>query len=288
MSHRLSSLTWSRRTVSTVLAAGTLLACAAGLNAMPARAATLPTLSVTLKPSSITLGGAPQAGGVNVVTTATGTKEGGILLFLLKPGVKAAEFLAFLSSKAGQDPNNAGKYGAVVFNAEAPAGSKSEAQTTLAAGQYVALNIEGEGKPKANTTFTVTASSSPAVLPAPGATIRTIDFGFRGPNTLHAGELVRFENEGFEIHMNVAFRAKNRNAAKKIVKALASGNEKGLGKLVVPGPPVSFAGPLSTGAYQQATITATPGWYVEACFMETQDGRSHTRLGMERVIKITK
>jgi hypothetical protein len=288
MSYRLSSLTLSRRTVSTVLAAGTLLACAAGLNAMSARAATLPTLSVALKPSSITVGGAPQAGGVNVVTTATGTKEGGILLFLLKPGVSAAEFLAFLSSKAGQDPNNAGKYGAVVFNAEAPAGRKSEAQTTLAPGQYVALNIEGEGKPKANATFTVTASSSPAVLPAPGATIRTIDFGFRGPNTLHVGELVRFENEGFEIHMNVAFRAKNRNAAKKIVKALASGNEKGLGKLVVPGPPATFAGPLSTGAYQQATITAAPGWYVEACFMETQDGRSHTRLGMERVIKITK
>ncbi|HME05212.1 MAG TPA: hypothetical protein VKG38_19470 [Solirubrobacteraceae bacterium] len=31
-----------------------------------------------------------------------------------------------------------------------------------------------------------------------------------------------------------------------------------------------------------------PGWYVEACFMETQDGRDHTLLGMERIIRITK
>jgi hypothetical protein len=51
---------------------------------------------------------------------------------------------------------------------------------------------------------------------------------------------------------------------------------------------VSFTGPLSSGALQQETITAKPGIYVEVCFMETQDGRAHTQLGMERIIKITK
>jgi hypothetical protein len=40
--------------------------------------------------------------------------------------------------------------------------------------------------------------------------------------------------------------------------------------------------------YQQETIAAKPGWYVEVCFMETQDKQAHTRLGMERIIKITK
>jgi hypothetical protein len=288
MSYRLSALTSPKRVVSAIIAAAALLAFAAGLITTSARAAALPTVSVAITPSSITVGGALQSGGVNVISTATGTKEAGTVLFLLKPGATAAEFLAFLSSKAGGDPNNASKYGSIVFDAEAPTGKKSEAQTTLAAGQYVALNVEGEGAPKAHATFTVAPSAAPAALPTPQATIRTIDFGFRGPNTLHVGELVRFENEGFEVHMNVAFRAKSRGAAKKIAKALASGNEKGFGKLVAPGPPANFAGPISTGAYQQATITAKPGWYVEACFMETQDGRSHTRLGMERVIKITK
>ena len=48
------------------------------------------------------------------------------------------------------------------------------------------------------------------------------------------------------------------------------------------------SGPLSTGAFQQETITAKPGWYVQVCFMPTQDGRPHTRLGMERIIKIVK
>jgi len=27
---------------------------------------------------------------------------------------------------------------------------------------------------------------------------------------------------------------------------------------------------------------------VQVCFMETQDGRDHTRLGMERIIRIVK
>jgi hypothetical protein len=287
MSYRLSALTSPKRTALAVLAAGALLAFAGGLATTSARAAALPTVTIAITPSSITVGGALQSGGVNVVSTATGTKEAGTLLFLLNPGVSAAEFLAFVNSKAGQDPNNAAKLGAVVFNAEAPAGRKSEAQTTLAAGQYVALEVEGEGKPKAHATFTVAPSAAPAALPTPQATIRTIDFRFHGPSVLHVGELVRFENEGIEVHMDLAFPTKNRAAAKKIVRALASGNEKGLGKLIS-GPPANFAGPLSTGAYMQETITAKPGWYVQVCFMETQDGRPHARLGMERVIKITK
>jgi hypothetical protein len=34
--------------------------------------------------------------------------------------------------------------------------------------------------------------------------------------------------------------------------------------------------------------TGKPGFYVEACFMDTQDGREHVQLGMERLIRIVK
>ncbi len=104
---------------------------------------------------------------------------------------------------------------------------------------------------------------------------------------LHVGELVRFENEGYVVHMNIAFAVKSKKAALKVLKGLATGHEKGLEKLAS-GPPVSFAGPISTGAFQQATITAKPGWCVQACFMPTQDGRPHILIGMERIIKIVK
>jgi hypothetical protein len=82
------------------------------------------------------------------------------------------------------------------------------------------------------------------------------------------------------------FPVKNHKAAKQAVKDLLKGNEKGLEKLII-GEPFG-AGPLSHEAFQQTTITAKPGWYVQACFMETQDGRDHARLGMERIIKIVK
>ena len=136
----------------------------------------------------------------------------------------------------------------------------------------------GEGKgSRAHALFTVTASAAPVALPTPQATIRSIEFGFRGPSTLHDGELVRFENEGFLVHMDVAFPVKNMKAARQAVKDLLAGKEKAVGKLIV-GTAFGFAGPLSHEAFQQETITAKPGIYVEVCFMDTQDGRGHTCL----------
>ena len=38
----------------------------------------------------------------------------------------------------------------------------------------------------------------------------------------------------------------------------------------------------------QLAIGQKPGFWVIACFMNTQDGREHTQLGMERVIEIVK
>jgi len=287
MSIRNSSPASRRRLVSAAaLASGALFVCAIGA-AGPAQASPLPTLSLTITKSSITVGGATQSGAVNVVSTASGVKEASAILFLLKPGVSAAELEGALKSGAAKDPNGVSKYGAIVFDAEVTPAHTNEAQTILQPGQYVALAGEGMGPPKLKAPFTVTAAPSPVLLPAPQATIRTIEFGFRGPTTLHDGELVRFENEGFLVHMDVAFPAKSKSAAQKIVNDLLTGKEKGIEKLVG-GEPFGFAGPLSSGAYQQETITAKPGWYVQACFMETQDGRDHTRLGMERIFKIVK
>ena len=39
---------------------------------------------------------------------------------------------------------------------------------------------------------------------------------------------------------------------------------------------------------QQMVLDGKPGYYVEACFMDTQDGREHVQLGMERLVRIVK
>jgi hypothetical protein len=253
-----------------------------------AQASTLPALSIAITPSSATVGGAHESGAVNVVSTDTDVKEATVILFLLKPGASVAEAEAFTREKKGaHDPNNSSKLGSIVFDTEANPGQTGEAQTDLQPGQYVVLVGAGEGEVQVRTSFTVTAAKAPVALPAPQATIRSIEFAFRGPSTLHDGELVRFENEGFLVHMDIAFPVKNMKVAKQVVKLLLAGKEKGLEKLVS-GAPVTFQGPVSHEAFQQETITAKPGIYVQACFMDTQDGRSHTQLGMERIIKIAK
>jgi hypothetical protein len=271
------------------MAASTVLAAAGPLAADSAEASsTLPTLSLTINASSITVGGTLQSGGVNVVSTATGVKEASAILFLLKPGVSVAEVYEFLNNKkTSGDPNGASKYGSIVFDTEAAPGHSSEVQTNLQPGQYIALGGGGENVTKLRASFTVAAAPAPATLPTPQATVSSIEFGFRGPSTLHDGEVVRFENEGFLVHMDLAMPVKSEKVAKQLIKLLLAGNEKQAEKLIA-GAPVGFAGPLSSGAYQQETITAKPGVYVEACFMDTQDGRSHTRLGMERIIHIVK
>ncbi len=265
-----------------------LLAVAGGLYAAgSAQASTLPTVSIAVTKSSATVSGALESGGVNVVSTTTGVKEGNVIVFLLKPEVSVAEAEAFINEKKiKNDPNNTAKLGSIVFDAEASAGKKSEAQTNFQPGHYLVLIGEGEGEAKLRTNFTVTASKTPAVLPTPQATIRSIEFGFRGPSTLHDGELVRYENEGFLVHMDFLAPVKSHKAAKQAVKDLLSGKEKGIEKLFI-GQPFG-AGPLSHESFQQETITAKPGWYVEVCFMETQDKRPHTRLGMERIVRIVK
>ncbi|HEY4824064.1 MAG TPA: hypothetical protein VIH49_03365 [Solirubrobacteraceae bacterium] len=292
MSHRsISPARGERKLHPKIALAGACTALALGVfgGSAAQAASTLPTLTATVSPTSITVSGALQAGAVNIAGTATSGKEPAVVLVLLKPGVSVAELYAFLdSNKVTDEANLVDKYGSIVFDQEAGKGKPTEAQTVLVPGTYVALNGEGEKSTKwPRTSFTVAASPAAAALPAAQATIKTIDFGFKGPSVLKVGELVRFENEGFLVHMDIAFPVKSKKAAKLAFKGLATGHEKGLEKLLA-GPPVSFAGPVSSGAFQQATITEKPGWYVQACFMATQDGRPHTLIGMERIIKIVK
>ena len=70
------------------------------------------------------------------------------------------------------------------------------------------------------------AASSLQPLPKPEATVRSIEFGLRGPKTLHDGELVAFANKGFLVHMDVAFPVKSMKSAKVAVNDLRAGNEK--------------------------------------------------------------
>ncbi|HEX9516375.1 MAG TPA: hypothetical protein VF940_09410, partial [Streptosporangiaceae bacterium] len=98
--------------------------------------------------------------------------------------------------------------------------------------------------------------------------------------------LVRFANHGFLVHMIVAARARSLAGAREIARLLKAGKNGQAGRLVTNS--YNFDNILSRGAYQQLVIHNRPGFWVLACFMDTQDHREHTLLGMERVIQIVK
>ena len=130
--------------------------------------------------------------------------------------------------------------------------------------------------------FTIAKAAHPAALPRPAATIAAIEFGFRGPGTLHRGDLVRFANHGFLVHM-IVFAT----AAATGRPARSPGSSRGQ---AAQGPaPLhrggTFAGPISHGAYQQL-ISAAPR-LVRAGLLHGNPGRPRPHpLGMERVIHV--
>jgi hypothetical protein len=273
--------------LATVLAVACVGGVAWAAAASPAQAATLPKLTLNVGSSSVAVGGATQSGAVEVAVDTDLHKGASAMLFRLDPGRTAAELATLLKSKKAEDPNYASRYGAIVLSAEVVPGHPSEAQTELEPGEYVALATPGRGAPKFATPFTVSAAIAPAALPKPQATIRLVDFDFRGPGTLRDGELVRFENDGFLVHMDIALPVKGKAAANRVARAMLNGDEKSLGKLLT-GPPLGLQGVISPGGFQQERIEARPGWYVQACFMEDQEGVPHTRLGMVRPLRIVR
>ena len=272
-----------KRFGSLVVVTSIVAACVVGLAGVTgaSAASTLPTLNVAVSgKTGIAVSGSTVSGAVSIASTFSGKGQGGYGLVRLDQGVSFPEALGAVQSHHG-DPNALTPFGSLVVSADAP----GTVQTVLTPGNYVALNLTGNG-PSGAAQFTITPSSSPASLPAAAATETSIEFGFKGPKVLHDGTMVRAENGGYLVHMDVLIGARNKRGANKIAALLKAGKDHEGQKLATSG--VDLMDPASPGAMQQEILNAKPGYYVQACFMDTQDGREHTQLGMERVIRIAK
>ncbi len=248
---------------------------------LAAHKAALPKINITMNGKKITVSGALQSGGVEVVSKVSHEPQGDPTLIRLDPGVSVAQLL----KAAAGDPNNIALIASIVFSPQADQGTTT-AQANLTPGRYVAVDLASNSKTPPLTTFTIAKAAAPARLPRPQATISAIEFGFRGPGRLRDGELVRFANHGFLVHMIVAARGRNAAGARRIARLLKAGKDGKAQRLATGF--FTFFNIMTHDAYQQQVISNRPGHWVLACFMDTQDGREHTTLGMERVIRIRK
>ncbi|MGH2442198.1 MAG: hypothetical protein ACRDFX_03420 [Chloroflexota bacterium] len=249
----------------------------------------LPVISATLTGKSISVNGNLQSGAVNIRTNTTGEGFGEPLLIHLHAGVTVQQVFADMAKPAFQDPNTVSSLGAIVADAGVPHGTFTF-QTVLLPGQYIALDAANNNAPPKTwprTTFVITRAASPAALPAAQATIHIIDFRFRMPATLHAGEVVRVYNNGYLVHMADALGARSLQDAEKIASLLRAGKDKQAQRVATHNF-ISFAGPLSHNGMQQFRVPPMTGWYVMTCFMDTQDHREHARLGMLRIFRVVR
>jgi hypothetical protein len=284
MSKRLSSLI----ATAGALALTSALVLAGGASGA-AGADPLPTLNIALTGTTgVSVSGSEVSGAVNVVSTFSGKAPSGPNsngptwgLVRLNPGASIQEAAGAVQSHHG-DLNALTPFGTLFADASAP----GAVETVLTPGSYVALNITGNGSP-GFAPFTVTQSASPAALPNAAATETSIEFGFRGPTVLHDGTIVRAQNGGYLVHMDIGIGVKNAATGRQVMALLRAGKDSTAQKLASR-QFLNLAGPLSPGGMQQAVLNAKPGYYVEACFMDTQDGREHTQLGMLRLIRIVK
>jgi hypothetical protein len=268
------------------LTAAAVAASVLALSGGASGASPLPTMNVTLTGTTgISVSGSTVSGAVSIVSTHTGAGMGDYALVRANPNVPPAQALAqgFAAVQAAHGDLNAltALGDAIVVDAPAP----GTVQAVLTPGTWIALNLTGMGQPS-HVVFNVTQASPEATLPAAAATQKAIDFAFRGPTTLHNGTMVRAENGGFLVHMIDLLGVKNKADGRLALAGLKAGKGHKFFRPLSNGVFLTLLGPASPGALQQSVLNTKPGWYVEACFMNVQDGREHTQIGMERLVHI--
>lgn len=251
----------------------------------------LPTLNIALSGvKSVAVSGGMVSGAVNIVSTFTGKAPGGpnsngpaFALVRLNPGVTFQQGQGVVQSHHG-DLDALTPYAAIVVDASAP----GSVQAVLTPGNWVALNITGNGPAAGAAPFAVTQSSSPAALPAASGVERSIEFGFHGPTVLHNGTMVRAENQGYLVHMIELLGVRSKAAGMALVALFHHTSSFRAARPFLTSTFINLMGPTSPGGMQQELLKAKPGYYVEACFMDTQDHRQHTMLGMARLVRVVK
>lgn len=274
----------SKRFAPVVLAAAVVAVAAVTSGASGAQS--MPTLTIALNGvKGVAVSGSETAGAVRVVSTFRGKAPHGpdqgpaFGLVRLKPGATIQQASSAVQSHHG-DINALTPYGTLISD-----GSPDEVQLNLTPGNYVALNVTGRGQPGV-APFTITSTSSTAAsLPAAQATETAREFGFEGPAVLHDGTIVRAQNHGWLVHMIVLVGVRDIATGRQLIALLKAGKSRQAQKLASRNF-VELLGPSSPGAMQQQVLHTPPGWYVEGCFMDTQDGREHADIGMARLVQV--
>lgn len=269
------------RKIALSAAGAALLAPAAALAASHGQLAPLPVLKIVEAGNAITATGSLESGATEIdFSTDEAGDPTSIVLVRLKPGVTPEQAYAGIKP----DGSNVEQFGSIRTTADVAKGEVVKLQTVLNPARYVAIDPGGQSGPGPTTDFTVAPSASPKALPKTDATIRMLDYKFRGPTTIKRGRLVRTVNAGDEQHMAIALKVPRKMTTKQVLTQLKKGQDKKLQKEIKT--QAALIDDVSHGAVNQSILTLSKGHWVLACFMTNKKGVEHTKLGMERALTV--
>ena len=239
----------------------------------------VPTVAVSAGPSSVTVtpSGSVAPGPTRFRVTRTGRRDVDFSLATLRAGISPAQLRATLARS--QDA----ALGFVFIEADkslsGPVTKGSVTVNLRANVTYVAVTTSG--RRFGLTTFRTTRTPNGATRPAADATIRMVDYGFKGPGTLPRNGTIRVANRGAAFHFAVAFPLRPDASARQVGAALRSDDNKAFDRLVA-GPPTDVQGLISPGSTNDNPVRfARPGRVVMVCFFG-----EHYKLGMYRVFRV--
>lgn len=277
-----------RKFTGTLLAlalGGALLVPASGHAATP-----IPVIAVSPSNFMTAFPGHLSAGTVELQLTTTGKQDGtSVNLAQLSPGVSPARVRQLM---------HAGRPRPVLSILRLAGGVDSMAGTTqtgifnLASGTYVVFSFDrltDRRNPGSPTKFVTVSGANGAPIPTSAATYRAVDFKFRGPGTLPAGQdTIKFSNIGKAPHELQVVKI---DANKTLADVKMALNQQNTPRWVRP---VGGWGILSPGSSMWIRATLAPGTYVLLCFLPDRMSfpghmatmKPHAMLGMIRLVHV--
>jgi hypothetical protein len=264
------------------VACGAVLALAVAATVAAAQAP-VPTVAVSASASAVTVGGEVPAGPVRMEFTKSG---GGPPISAYVATLRAGVTPEQLQQTLSQDADAA--LGLVFLEAAA---SLPTAGATRAVTFDVRPNVvyaivaipEQENAPQIGfTTFTSGAAPSGATAPAADATVRMVDYGFRGAGTLPRGGTVRVVNAGSAFHFAFAVRIRPGVGNRQVARTLRRGSDRAFARAFQFNRSIELQGTISPGTTNTNEVTFPQGGrYALVCFFG-----GHNRLGMYRVVRV--
>lgn len=251
--------------------------------AIAAGQGSVPTVTVTVSATEVTASPAPVApGATRFEFVASGLQRpASVYLAAPKRGLTADEVIAELR----QNPDAGLELADLVASASlAPGGRRAITVEIEANRSYVLINDLGRENPQEWIFSPLATGGAPtgATAPDPDATVVMRDLRFGGASRLPRDGTIRVTNVGWAPHFALAAPLRKGARRARVARALRSGSDRALGRVLNFRGSLEVASLLTRGAVTDQEVTfRRRGRYVLVCFYE-----GHNAQGMYRFVRV--